>query len=342
MSLEKIIYFRLEWRERYDGSINIGSNKIHECYNFERVMIDGIEKVFGYIPTPFKHDNLNYTIHIENIINSNIDKRCEQIDNVIVVFFSRRPSDGQDCIIGWYKDAVVYRNIQTDNNLRLVSSRPSNNGFYRYQCEASYNDAVELRTCDRKPIFNKGGLPNEFTPFYDKEHKYYDAILKFISEYNDKVLELSHVKVRRKQQIEDLNKKIFCDKDDYLVYPNEEQNKDYPEGAVKQVRVNKYERNPKARQECIKLYGYKCIICGFDFKKVYGEIGENFIHVHHKIPLKKFQEVYGNIDEYQVNPKNDLIPICPNCHEMIHKLRTIGDEAIEELKKIFKRNTYNQ
>lgn len=124
-------------------------------------------------------------------------------------------------------------------------------------------------------------------------------------------------------------------------HPSEEDKSYYREGAEKRVTVNKYERNSNARKKCIEHYGFKCFICGFDFKKVYGEIGENFIHVHHKIPFNKLKKEYGNIEEYEINPEKDLIPICPNCHEMIHKLRTIGDEAVEELKNILTRNAHD-
>ncbi len=98
-----------------------------------------------------------------------------------------------------------------------------------------------------------------------------------------------------------------------IIYPDELENQTLSEGSKKQVIVNAYERNPKARQECIKYYGAKCFICGFDFKEKYGEIGKGFIHVHHIKPLSEINK------EYEVNPIKDLRPICPNCHSMIHK-----------------------
>jgi len=85
------------------------------------------------------------------------------------------------------------------------------------------------------------------------------------------------------------------------------------EGSVKQITVNVYERNPKARAECIARYGLICFCCGFDFLKTYGEIGRDFIHVHH---LKLISEIK---QEYRVNPIDDLRPVCPNCHAMIHR-----------------------
>ena len=85
------------------------------------------------------------------------------------------------------------------------------------------------------------------------------------------------------------------------------------EGTRKQVYVNSYERNKDARDQCVKHYAAKCIICGFDFEKTYGKIGRNIIHVHHLKPLSEIGE------RYQIDPINDLRPVCPNCHVIIHK-----------------------
>lgn len=114
-----------------------------------------------------------------------------------------------------------------------------------------------------------------------------------------------------------------------LVYPDEIEDKGLFEGAKKQVTVNAYERSSQARQECINKYGYKCVICDFDFEKIYGEIGQNFIHVHHIKPLSEIDK------EYEINPINDLRPVCPNCHAMLH--RKVPAYSIEEMKSVIKR-----
>ena len=98
------------------------------------------------------------------------------------------------------------------------------------------------------------------------------------------------------------------------------------EGSVRQVFVNTYERNPKARAACIAEFGSTCAVCGFDFEKTYGEIGKGFIHVHH---LKEISSI-GR--EYTVVPIEDLRPVCPNCHAMLHK--STPALSIEELKHI--------
>ena len=89
----------------------------------------------------------------------------------------------------------------------------------------------------------------------------------------------------------------------------------YSEGASKTVTVNTYERDSHARTKCLEHHGFKCAVCSFDFEAVYGEIGRNFIHVHHVIPLAEIGMVYD------LSPITDLIPVCPNCHAIIHRTR---------------------
>jgi 5-methylcytosine-specific restriction enzyme A len=85
------------------------------------------------------------------------------------------------------------------------------------------------------------------------------------------------------------------------------------EGAKQQVTVNRYERSPKARTKCLAHHGHRCKVCDLDFAERYGDIGRGFIHVHHLIPLADIGE------KYEIDPLNDLIPVCPNCHAMLHK-----------------------
>ncbi|MEE4356590.1 MAG: HNH endonuclease [Desulfococcaceae bacterium] len=86
----------------------------------------------------------------------------------------------------------------------------------------------------------------------------------------------------------------------------------FAEGAKKVIIINSYERNPKARMLCIEHWGCSCSVCGLDFQAMYGDIGVGFIHVHHLVPISQIDKLY------QVDPVEDLRPVCPNCHSMIH------------------------
>jgi hypothetical protein len=100
-----------------------------------------------------------------------------------------------------------------------------------------------------------------------------------------------------------------------IVYPEENKEEDnlYREGKLEKVYVNHYERNPSARLRCLEHFGYSCAVCDMNFKDRYGSIGQEYIHVHHKTPLSTIG------DDYKIDAVRDLIPVCPNCHAMLHK-----------------------
>jgi 5-methylcytosine-specific restriction enzyme A len=87
----------------------------------------------------------------------------------------------------------------------------------------------------------------------------------------------------------------------------------YKDGAVKQYYGKRYERRPENRKKAIEHHGLSCVVCGFNFEKVYGERGKDFIEVHHVNPLRNIGE------QIVIDPKEDLVPVCSNCHRMIHR-----------------------
>ncbi|MEO7298252.1 MAG: hypothetical protein ABI042_06700 [Verrucomicrobiota bacterium] len=104
----------------------------------------------------------------------------------------------------------------------------------------------------------------------------------------------------------------------------------FTEGSVVRVSVNRYERDLVARRRCIELFGPICSACGFNFTAVYGSNMEGFIHVHHLTPLHQAGK------DYVVNPHTDLVPVCPNCHAVIHSKRP--PFTISEVKQLIQTN----
>ncbi|MBD9402285.1 HNH endonuclease [Comamonas sp. CMM02] len=104
------------------------------------------------------------------------------------------------------------------------------------------------------------------------------------------------------------------------------------EGAKRQITINAYERDPSARARCLKRWGVCCAVCGFDFERRYGELGRGYIHVHHLLPLASIGQ------EYQLNPEEDLRPVCPNCHAMLHR-SAAQPMTIDALKKVLRSET---
>jgi len=63
-----------------------------------------------------------------------------------------------------------------------------------------------------------------------------------------------------------------------------------------------YLKSPKwkeKRQQCFKIHGTLCVSCG-----------ERAIHIHHKTYINFTRE----------NVKKDLIPLCVDCHHLIHEV----------------------
>jgi hypothetical protein len=116
----------------------------------------------------------------------------------------------------------------------------------------------------------------------------------------------------------------------YIRLPEEvESDETLIEGAVHSIVVNAYERNPEARRRCIEVHGTKCCVCEFSFGEIYGPMADGYIHVHHTRPLSTIR------GEYRVDPVNDLRPVCPNCHAVIHLNGECRD--IESVRKLLSR-----
>jgi predicted HNH restriction endonuclease len=99
------------------------------------------------------------------------------------------------------------------------------------------------------------------------------------------------------------------------------------EGSISIRYTTSYERNPRLRHQAILIHGTSCAACGFNFKKFYGEYAQNFIHVHHVKPVSEFN------GPTVVDPEKDLVPLCANCHSVIHR-RKDRVLSVEELKKM--------
>ena len=103
------------------------------------------------------------------------------------------------------------------------------------------------------------------------------------------------------------------------------------EGARIQITATIYERDVENRKKCLKKWGTACQICGFDAAKKYGEEFSDMIHVHHINPLSAVGEAHI------IDPENDLILVCPNCHMILHAKKN-GVYKPDEVKDMLKKN----
>lgn len=86
-----------------------------------------------------------------------------------------------------------------------------------------------------------------------------------------------------------------------------------PEGGKATIEVNRYERDRRNRSAALAIHGHSCKACDLDMGKRYGPAASGFIEVHHVTPVS---EVGAG---YIIDPRTDLVPLCPNCHSIAHR-----------------------
>lgn len=104
----------------------------------------------------------------------------------------------------------------------------------------------------------------------------------------------------------------------------------FDEGFKKIILKEVTTRSSKAISDAKKKHGVICVVCRFNFGERYGNHGFGFIEIHHLNPIKKGE---------RKTTVDDLRPVCPNCHRMLHK----GDRllSIEELKQMIEKQESN-
>jgi len=96
----------------------------------------------------------------------------------------------------------------------------------------------------------------------------------------------------------------------------------------KYVRHSRIERNKNASKKVKEVLGHTCMGCGFNFKRIYGERGQDYIEAHHLIPLHMLPEGKA----VQMDPKEDFAVLCANCHKIVHRKKPML--TLEELQNI--------
>jgi 5-methylcytosine-specific restriction protein A len=90
------------------------------------------------------------------------------------------------------------------------------------------------------------------------------------------------------------------------------------EGGVVLRLHKRYERDPRLvaeKKKSAKAAGdLSCEVCGFDFAQRYGQLGADFIEVHHTRPVHQMRAGAKT-------KLTDLALLCSNCHRMAHRRR---------------------
>lgn len=184
---------------------------------------------------------------------------------------------------------------------------------------SSTNYFVEIKNFQIFPhpvVFKTGDQYIEQIPESLKSNYWRNGVRPTSKEVYDKIIRLSKISIGEGDQKDQQENELITTT---------------VEGGKSKVYTTKYERKRESRDQALKIHGYTCMVCDFNFKQFYGNVGEGYIHVHHLKPLS------SNNEEVVVNPKTDLAVVCPNCHAMIHRKKNVV-LSIEDLRSIVKLN----
>lgn len=106
----------------------------------------------------------------------------------------------------------------------------------------------------------------------------------------------------------------------YVSPPEVEQDieeEEFIEGRVLTELHKRKERSSAApkrkKRKVLEEFGkLACEVCGFDFYKTYGSLGEGFAECHHRKPI-------SSLKAEEPTKLKDLAIVCANCHRMIHR-----------------------
>ena len=293
---ERILFCNVAYMRYYDSALKeevpqnggsyVAENKTGMEINNFHLYDDG--KFYGFVE-PGSINGSPKELHIENMDPAYRGK--DAIPDVTVVFCAKSPE--RPVIVGWYRHATVFRHVQKYNGDTL------------YNLLAEEENAVLIEVADRNmrvPRANADGYGfGQSNLWYagednDRVREYVNGVWKYIRQFRPEDNLLYVADGFADEETADLSERESFSES----------------GKRKTMAVSLPERNAKARNACLKRRGHRCLICGFDAGEVYGEGFAGKIHVHHIVPISSKNE------KYQIDPEKDLMPVCPNCHMMLH------------------------
>lgn len=107
------------------------------------------------------------------------------------------------------------------------------------------------------------------------------------------------------------------------------------EGRLVTRFVKTRERSSRLRDIAIEYFTRNSVIscdcCGFNFPAYYGDVyGKDCIEIHHIKPIFAYQD--DTFQQLADRALQNLLPVCPNCHRVIHK-NHIGSENLNAFKQ---------
>lgn len=229
-----------------------------------------------------------------------ISKGANTTDLIRILTEVFNPTDEDAMILAGRKDTKFSQKV------RNLKSHSKSNGF----------DKMIIKDSAGKMVLSKEGQQ-----LVDENRETLEYLFKGRFDFNDAAELFAKIEKCRNNK-----KKVITYNEDDMI----------SEGLSfsKMTKVKK--RSKKLRDAAIEHYtdkrGHiKCAVCGFDFQKVYGELGKGYIQIHHEKPICQYSD--DGFEKYIAEAIKDMKPVCANCHCMIHrnKKETLTIKALKEI-----------
>lgn len=243
-------------------------------------------------------------------------------------------------------------NLYSDDTIDMFIIRENSVFFTKQVGTLQYTDGVRIEkefhqilNPPKSPFYVERGQARKIKILFN--NKIFDAEYRYENQTR-KDIELQSIRFRKDLKEEfkkvfpvpegqftiqvgaDLNHFIFNHLVEVDNIDNEDEAEEYPEGkrAYRTHRI--IERNQKVIKEAKKQFALKhdgrlfCEACKFDFTKVYGDRGKDFIEGHHK-------KLVSQMKAAEKTKVEDIAMLCSNCHRMIHKKPLLSVDKLAEL-----------
>ncbi|QQO20538.1 HNH endonuclease [Bradyrhizobium diazoefficiens] len=276
----KIMLCRLVWAEEYkskDEPIFAGNMRYPAAHDLalERLnFADDNGTVRGFV------ENRGQNFDLRKLGAKESD---DSIPGVTIIFCAVDEPSRKLRVVGWYENATVYHEPKKPKKGSL-------RGNWDYYFEASSKDAHLIPgtardlVVPRKSRITDKGFIGQRCVFYPAGNPNYERFL---------------------QSFDLLRQDALPDGE------GDTDQTEFQEGQRASRETKYFARNPKLVRAAKTHYGTSCLACGFNFAEFYGDIGTDFIEVHHKRQMAD--------DKARLKTVADVDVLCANCHRMVHK-----------------------
>ncbi|MGB5107794.1 MAG: HNH endonuclease [Candidatus Zixiibacteriota bacterium] len=309
---EKVLFCNIGWMKFYQGippdksdRIEGGGRYVDEHgYGFEILNFRPFAgKLYGYVQPVAKNDFEDGSIRIERLGASADD---EMVDGVTIIFVSKSPHSKRRRIVGWYKNATVYRKRQIPPKGSERTYRGEELGYYITTTDGNQTlltESVRDQIGIEIPT-GKGGMgrSNVWFAADRAEQPIVEKVLSFIGgAAND----------------DDSDESLF------QAQVQTAEARDLPSGPIQKPSSNDvsgrvWKRDPRIAKNALVEADFSCMLDPTHKTFTSRATGKNYVEAHHLVPM-----VLQDKFDVSLDAPGNVVALCPNCHRLLHQ----GEES---------------